>query len=168
MIFYIIILYITLAFHWAVSEAHMALYRPIPRGGLGSVGGQYSATVLSPIKNIISNGALSCLRFRNNAPILLRQGDIYDIKFYSGGIRAMSESEREHVVGSPYKNTTQGRHGGGECRFYISYDNGVTGREIALYTKTCPDIHFFCMASHGSLRCCFMHHLPISVGMVGT
>lgn len=138
---YIIIPYV---FFVVLSSAHMALYRPIPRGGIGSdlLGGRYSATVLNPLE--ADRPMHPCLRFQKNLPITLHSGDIYNVRFYAGNMRTMTETDREGLIKYSYKkwNITQGRHGGGECHFYISYDYGSTGREIARYTKTCPDIYY--------------------------
>lgn len=136
-----------------IASAHIALYRPIPRGGFGAeaLRGSYSVTVLDFLEDTVYNlppderhTDRPCLRFNNNTPINMLAGHTYNTRFYAGAMRLLSEEQRENMVTMQGRklNISQVRHGGGECRFYISYDNGVTGREIARYTVTCPDIYY--------------------------
>lgn len=147
---YIYIVYLIII---SLSRAHIALYRPIPRGGFGSeaLGGQYSVTVLDFPEDTVYNLPPStrhsdqpCLRFKKNTPIPVRPGEIYNASFYAGDMRTISALDRENLVMYPSnkQNIKQVRHGGGECRFYLSYDNGITGREVTQYTRTCPDIYY--------------------------
>ena len=133
--------------------AHMSMLSPVPRGGLRAE--QYGGTFDSRITEWIGypNTTLSpsqqhldtpCLRFSRNTPISLRPGSTIGVTFYTSDMRNMSPDNISALIIAKQPQTlpAQVRHGGGECHFFLSSNEGVTGREIAVYRESCPDIHY--------------------------
>ncbi|KAF9087142.1 hypothetical protein BGX23_008328 [Mortierella sp. AD031] len=71
----------------------------------------------------------------------MKAGETINVRFFASGMKS-SQINSQPAPTSPNRQFSQARHGGGQCEFSISYDNGKTFHLIGRYTRTCPDAYY--------------------------
>ncbi|GJJ77098.1 hypothetical protein EMPS_09457 [Entomortierella parvispora] len=116
-----------------LTNAHMAMLFPPPRGGWGTA--QFDWKIHTFIGY---NGfKFPCGGYKKGKVTPMKAGDIIPVRFWTSDM-----TYSQHITELPKKSYNEARHGGGLCEFSLSYDGGKSFRVIATYTKTCPDVLF--------------------------
>ncbi|KAF9987062.1 hypothetical protein BGZ65_005257 [Modicella reniformis] len=126
----------------AVASAHMAMLRPIPRGGYETP--QYNGRVHAFLgfKDKKYTVRFPCGGYAPGPVTQMKAGDVIDVRFQSTDMSDSDIKKQPTKPKDPKKQFDQPRHGGGTCEFSLSYDNGQTFHLIGRYTKSCPDAYF--------------------------